>query len=191
MPTGASKAKKKIIEASANTPTDTEIVQRVKAGDTEAFGLAVARYTEPIYNLIRRIVRDDARAEDLTQETFVSAYEHLDRFRGDSALATWLYRIAYNRAVGACRRKRILMRLLPRHEGVADEPPVAAYDEETVGRMRRALERLAAEERALVALFYEEELTVARIAEITGYSEGNVKVKLHRVRNRIRQYMER
>ncbi len=166
-----------------------ELVQRVAAGDTEAFGLVVERYSEPLYNLALRIVRDPALAEDVVQETFVRAYEHLDGFRGASSLSTWLYRIACNRALGECRRRRG-MRLDERTKSLAGEADAPRYDDETVMRMRRALERLAPEERALVTLFYEEERPVAEIARIVGQTENNVKVKLHRIRRRIRQHME-
>lgn len=166
-----------------------ELVQRVAAGDTEAFGQVVGRYSAPLYSLALRIVRDPALAEDVVQETFIRAYERLDGFRGASSLSTWLYRIACNRALGECRRRRgepqdERMRHLA---GEADAP---RYDDEVVARMHRALERLSPEERALVALFYEEERPVAEIARIVDLTENNVKVKLHRIRRRIRQYME-
>lgn len=72
----------------------------------------------------------------------------------------------------------------------AEEESDGAYDEDTIARMRRALARLSPEERALIVLFYEEERSVAEIAGITSLSANNIKVKLHRVRHRIRQYME-
>lgn len=82
------------------TPTDMEIVRRVQTGDAEAFGELVNRYSGRIYALALAMVRDAQRAEDVTQEAFIRAYEHLDGFRGASAFGTWLYRIAYNRAAG-------------------------------------------------------------------------------------------
>ena len=157
------------------TPTDMEIVRRVQAGDAEAFGELVNRYSGRIYALALAMVRDAQRAEDVTQEAFIRAYEHLDGFRGASAFGTWLYRIAYNRAAGECRRR--------------------AYDRIdaescAVVRMRRALERLRPDERVLVALFYEEERSLAEIAQIMNLTLSNVKVRLHRLRGRLRHYME-
>lgn len=170
--------------------TDMQIVQRVAAGDSGLFGLLVERYSAPIFGLALRIVRDRTLAEEVTQETFIRAYEHIDTFRGACAPATWLYRIAYNRALKECRR-RSFSRLDAVNEPAEEEPPASRYDEQTVARMRRALTRLSPEERALVTLFYEEERPVVQIAEITGMSAGNVKVRLHRLRQHIRQYMER
>ena len=170
-------------------PTDKEIVALVLAGDTEAFGELVSRYSGRVYALAFAVVRDAQRADDVTQETFIRASEHLDGFRGASAFATWLYRIAYNRAVGECRR-RFYGRLDAESCAVAEERPAERFDEETVGRMHRALARLAPDERALVTLFYEDERSVAEIAQIMDLMLSNVKVRLHRVRGRIRQSME-
>ena len=148
------------------TPTDMEIVRRVQAGDAEAFGELVNRYSGRIYALALAMVRDAQRAEDVTQEAFIRAYEHLDGFRGASAFGTWLYRIAYNRAAGECRR-RAYDRIDAESCAVAEESSAGRFDEETVVRMRRALERLRPDERVLVALFYEEERSLAEIAQIT------------------------
>ena len=173
-------------------PTDDmEIVQRVLEGDTEAFGTLVQRYSGKVYGLAVGMLHDAERAEDVTQETFLRAYEHLDSFRGASVFATWLYRIAYNRAAELCRRQRPFGRLDERCRRVADEPAAAErYDAETVVRMRRALSRLSSDDRALVTLFYEEECPIAEIAQMMNLSQANVKVRLHRIRGRLWQYME-
>lgn len=173
-------------------PTDDmEIVQRVLTGDTEAFGVLVHRYSGKVYGLAFGMLHDAERAEDVAQETFLRAYEHLDSFRGASAFATWLYRIAYNRAAEHCRRQRPFGRLDERCRAVADEGVSAErYDPETVVRMRHALLRLPPDDRALVTLFYEEEFPVAEIARMMNLSQANVKVRLHRIRGRLRQYME-
>ena len=173
-------------------PTDDmEIVQRVLEGDTEAFGTLVQRYSGKVYGLAVGMLHDAERAEDVAQETFLRAYEHLDSFRGASAFATWLYRIAYNRAAEYCRRQRSFGRLDERCRAVADEEVSAErYDPETVVRMRHALLRLPPDDRALVTLFYEEEFPVAEIARMMNLSQANVKVRLHRIRGRLRQYME-
>ena len=173
-------------------PTDDmEIVQRVLTGDTEAFGVLVHRYSGKVYGLAFGMLHDAERAEDVAQETFLRAYEHLDSFRGASAFATWLYRIAYNRAAEYCRRQRPFGRLDERCWAVADEEVSAErYDPETVVRMWHALLRLPPDDRALVTLFYEEEFPVAEIARMMNLSQANVKVRLHRIRGRLRQYME-
>lgn len=77
---------------------DVFLVQQVQAGDQAVFGLIVRKYQQRLYKLICRYIRDPMEAQDLTQETFIKAYKGLANFRGESALYTWLYRIAVNTA---------------------------------------------------------------------------------------------
>ena len=173
--------------------TDNEIIERVARGNTEAFGLLVGRYTDRLYTLAVRITNDREAAQDIVQEAFIRAYNKLDGFRCQCAFSSWIFRIAYNLSIGSCRRRgrRPLVRLTDREVRAADNATAEGpYDEECVGRMRRALDRLSAEERALVTLYYEEERQMAEIAAIVGITETNAKVRLHRVRQRIRRYME-
>ena len=82
----------------SNEPTDIQLVKRVQKGDKGAFDLLVLKYQYKIVNLVMRYVRDPEMALDITQEAFIKAYRAIDRFRGDSAFYTWLYRIAINTA---------------------------------------------------------------------------------------------
>lgn len=77
---------------------DQALVERVQAGDKQAYGLLVAKYQRKLLRLVSRLVRDPAEAEDVTQEAFIKAYRALANFRGDSAFYTWLYRIGVNTA---------------------------------------------------------------------------------------------
>ena len=77
---------------------DQVLVQRIQAGDQQAFGLLVTKYQRKLMRLVMRLVRDPAEAEDVTQEAFIKAYRALPNFRGDSAFYTWLYRIGINAA---------------------------------------------------------------------------------------------
>jgi RNA polymerase sigma-70 factor (ECF subfamily) len=77
---------------------DQVLVERIQAGDKEAFGLLVAKYQRKLMRLISRLVRDPAEAEDVAQEAFIKAYRALPSFRGESAFYTWLYRIGVNAA---------------------------------------------------------------------------------------------
>lgn len=77
---------------------DQALVERVQAGDKQAYGLLVAKYQRRLLRLVSRLVRDPAEAEDVTQEAFIKAYRALAGFRGDSAFYTWLYRIGVNTA---------------------------------------------------------------------------------------------
>ena len=157
----------------------------------KAFERIVKAYSEQLYWQIRRMVVSHDDANDLLQNTFIKAWTNLDYFRGDAKLSTWLYRIAYNTAVSHARRTR------PKHCGIderrlaalpdseADRLEEWAEKQERLDALNRAVERLDPEERALVTLFYYEDRSVGECAAITELSEGNVKVRLHRIRKKL------
>lgn len=170
---------------------ETELIRRIVNGDTEAFARVVERYDRRVYALVVRTVSDAEEARELTQDVFLKAFRALGSFDGRSGLATWLFRIAYNTALSHVRRRR------PRHAEI-DERRLAALPDEEADRLEahaahehriealtRAVEKLTAEERALVTLFYYDDLSVAACACVTGLSEANVKVRLHRIRKKL------
>src|ERR1700722_16564825 len=83
--------------------TDQEIVERVKAGDTALYELIMRRYNQRLYRVARAILRDDAEAEDVMQDAYVRAYQHLDQFAGRALFSTWLTRIAVHEALSRLR----------------------------------------------------------------------------------------
>ena len=85
-------------KAAAETPTDQELVQRVQKGEAEAFGILALRHQRSVYWVIQAILRNQADTEEILQETFVKAFEHIRDFRGEARFATWLIRIAINEA---------------------------------------------------------------------------------------------
>ena len=182
-----------------NYPDDMTCIERVLGGDTEAFAAVVDRYSPAVFSLIRRICGNREDAEELTQDTFVKAFQNLGKFRRDSRFSTWLYRIAYNTVVSHSRRRKGIFVIELREEGAKnhrDEAEPDGFDsgefsrEEQFLRLERALEAISPEDRALVALFYTEDRPVREIAEILSISEGNVKVKLHRTRKRLADIYE-
>lgn len=173
-----------------NDLTDIACVERVLDGDTEAFAVLAGRYSGKVFSLIERICHSREDAEELTQDTFVKAYESLVRFRRESSFSTWVYRIAYNTAVSHLRRRRIRFgewhdeRDLP--VGYVSPMEEGAGEREEQGqRLERALEALPPDDRALVQLFYLEEKPVREISAILRLSENNVKTRLHRIRKRL------
>lgn len=171
--------------------SDAEIVGQVLAGNTGAFAAIVERYGDMALHLLARIVGDGEQARDVVQEVFVKVWGSLSRWRGDSVLGTWIYRIAYNAAITAARRAQPVVPLTERFEGRFDV--VADDDTSELERrdaaLRRALAQLAPDDRALLTLYYDDDLPMADIAAITGLSLSNVKVRLHRVRSRLKKMM--
>lgn len=168
-----------------------DLIERIADGDIEAFAVLVNRYAHAVHALVARIVVTAEDAEEVTQDVFLKVFDHLPRFDRRSSLATWIYRIACNTAVSHARRRR-------RPTCPIDERRIAAVTddeaerlEETVERQQAldslaaAIETLEADERALVTLRYYEDRSLAECAEITGLTEANVKVRLHRIRKKL------
>src|SRR6059058_857453 len=86
--------------------TDEEVIERVKAGDTALYEIVMRRYNQRLYRVARAILHDDAEAEDVMQDAYVRAYQHLSQFAGRSQFATWLTRIAIHEALARSQRRR-------------------------------------------------------------------------------------
>ena len=169
---------------------DSYYISAVQAGDTESFGSLVERYSDMLYTLIRRLVEDEDDAADLLQDTWVKAFGHIGRFDGRSTFSTWLYRIGYNEAIDHLRRRRRLVtgrtEELPDVEDEVSELP----DDTTPEQLQQALDALPQNDKALLLMFYSDDLSVRDIATVTGMSESNVKVKLHRLRTKLHKMIK-
>lgn len=186
---------------------DWELLQQARGGDFSAFETLVARYERRIFGLARRIVRSEHDAEEVVQQTFITLIEHLHDFRGDSAFATWLLRIASNHALALLRREAVRSAATladdSRHDGDGDPPfPsfIAEWREtpdqilaraETRRIVQEALDELDDKYRLTFLLRDVEGLSTAETAEALGITEGNVKVRLLRARLMLREKLTR
>lgn len=170
---------------------EKKLIRRITEGETEQFALLAEHYAQAVHTLIVRIVGSNEDAEELTQDVFVRAFENLPYFNFKSSFSTWLYRIAYNAAISFARRKRLQFypieesRLRLVGEDDLERMEDKADNEQQIEALARAINRLGAEDRALVTLFYYEERSVAECADITSQSQSNIKVRLHRIRKRL------
>jgi RNA polymerase sigma-70 factor (ECF subfamily) len=167
--------------------SDERVVEQVLAGDTALYEILMRRYNQRLYRTVRAILRDDDETEDVMQDAYVRAYQHLDQYAGRAAFSTWLTRIAVHEALARLRRRN---RFLPiEDEGGAVDPPSAAQDpeqntaqSEVSGMLEEAILTLPETYRTVVMLRDVEELTTAETAASLEISEENVKVRLHRGR---------
>lgn len=167
--------------------TDHQLIQQVLNGHKAVFGLLVEKYQHSIYALVRRIVRDEAEAQDVAQSVFIKAYEKLGSFNHKSLFSTWLHSIAYNAAISVCRRKKPdLVRLdaFSVHHFDTDEDE-ADKKEAMLRLLEEVLTILPPEENILIHLFYTSGHSMAEISEITGMTIANIKVKLFRIRKKL------
>ena len=183
--------------------SDEEVVARVLAGDLPLFEVLMRRHNQRLYRTARAIVRDDAEAEDVMQETYVRAYAALGQFEGRAQWATWLTRIAVNEALARVRaRGRFVSREateVMEDDVMAKEPPLPARSEgpEAVASARElgalvehAMDDLPDTYRAVFVLREVQELSTAETAACLDVSEELVKVRLHRARAELRRLMD-
>lgn len=174
---------------------DGALIARFLGGDAAAFDTLFLRYQDYVYNIIYGVIGNAEEARDLTQEVFVQAYRSLRHFRRGARFATWLYRIALNRALDAARgarRWRFLPLLDPSrsaHPGAVEASPdqaVVQNSERDV--VRQALQRCPLVHRDVLVLRYYQQLSLEEIADVLGCSLGAAKVRLHRARRAFKEH---
>jgi RNA polymerase sigma-70 factor (ECF subfamily) len=177
-------------------PDEADLLARVRKGDLAAFNLLVEHYQTAVFNLCLRMLGTPQTAEDATQEAFIAAYRHLDKFRGGS-FRSWLYRIAANACYDELRRRKArAMSSLdePTGEGErrfdAPDPSPSPDDRAEKAELRdvlaRALAAIPADQRLSVTLCDVQGLDYAEIAEVMQCSLGTVKSRIARGRLRLR-----
>ncbi len=183
--------------AQAEDWADEEIVRRILKGDVVLFELLMRRHNQRIYRAIRSILRDDCESEDVMQEAYVRAYEHLAQFEGRAQFSTWLTRIAVNEALNRLKTRAKLDPLdQHRHEGEDEAmsefqsnsptPEVSASRGEVRGLIEDAIMTLPIAYRTVIVLRDVEEMSTAETAEVLSLTDTNVKVRLHRAHEMLR-----
>ncbi|MGH7906768.1 MAG: sigma-70 family RNA polymerase sigma factor [Candidatus Binataceae bacterium] len=173
---------------------ETELIERARKGDAQAFGALVERYQRRVVGVALAVVHNQDDALELAQETFVRAYQNLPKFESRSSFSTWLYRIAANLSIDFRRhegRHPVLrgedadneLRRLPSAQGDSFK---AAARGELSERIARALEELTPEHRTVILLREVEGLSYDEISEAINCPRGTVMSRLHYARNRLR-----
>jgi len=177
-------------ERTATIDDDCRFVDRFIRGDTTAFDALFAKYQDYVYNIVYGIVGSAEEARDLSQEVFVQVYRSLPKFRKGARFATWLYRIAVNRAVDAARGSR-RWRFLPildvpsimdRAADCENEPEKVFIRGEERDAIQRVLMKCPLNHRDVLVLRYYRGLSIEEIAETLACSVSAAKVRLHRAR---------
>jgi len=181
--------------------SDEEVVRRVLAGETALFEIIMRRYNQRLYRMARAILRDDGEAEDVMQDAYVRAYEHLSQFAGRAQFSTWLTRIAIHEALGRSKKRKRTDQLGANEwtdNGIEGEANVAATalnpeEQTSVAELGKALESaiLAIPDQYRLVLMMRdvEQLSTAETAAALELSEENVKVRLHRARGMVRKHL--
>jgi RNA polymerase sigma-70 factor (ECF subfamily) len=185
---------------------DRELLTRSQAGDMAAFEALVGAHRDKVFGLALRMTRSEADAAEITQDTFLSAYQHLNDFRGDAAFGSWVHRIAANHALMRLRHRRVVQAAedelkgpeFTEHGSLAQYPQQdwsrdaegQALDAELGQAIQQATDRLPEGYREVFLLKDVEGLSYDQIAELTGSSVPAIKSRLHRARLALREAID-
>jgi RNA polymerase sigma-70 factor, ECF subfamily len=179
---------------------DQRLITDCLQGRSAAFGELVCRYQDRLFNTVYRLLDNADDAQDVVQEAFLSAYQSLDSFKGDSLFFTWLYRIAINTAISLKRKQRVAVSIsAAREDGGVKEPldpsdygrPGHALEKaEEERRIQNALNRLSPEHRAVLVMKDMEGQKYEHMAEVLQVPIGTIRSRLHRARVELRELLQ-
>lgn len=172
---------------------DHQLMRRLADGDEGALRSLMSRHQLRIFRFIVRRVRNEALAEELTNEVFVDAWRNAGRYEGRSQPSTWLLSIAHNRAISSMRRKREESwdeNAAGELEDTDDTPEIAAQKGDKAAVMRRCLELLTAEHKEIIDLVYYQEMSIAEVSEVIGIPEATVKTRMFYARKKLSEVLK-
>jgi len=173
---------------------DEWLVIRCQGGDRAALTGLINRWSPRLRRYVRRLTDGHDDTEDLVQEIWASVVKKLSRLRDPACFPQWIYRIATTRCADWTRQKtrqRKLKKTAGEESAVTVEPESTGAENKRMQLLREAIGRLPAEQRALVSLFYVDEMSVREISEALGLPEGTVKSRLFHLRESLKQTIER
>lgn len=181
-----------MIKAQTDSLSDEALIKLAIANRSDAFQTLVNRHKRMVFNLAYRLLGNYHVAEEAAQDTFVKAFHSLKSFRADSQFSTWLYKICYNTCITNKRKKSLVTSSISdgdegKHPAV--QPQELMEQNQRAEYLSQALNSLPADEATIITLFYIDENSTQGIAKIVGISEGNVRIKLHRARKKIKDQL--
>ena len=183
---------------------DFDLVQRAIARDGHAFRIIMKKFNQRLYRVARGILRNDAEAEDVVQEAYVRAFTHLESFRGDSSLATWLSRITINEALGRLRARRPTVDLVKFESqrtpaeiiqfpltSKTEDPEKTMAQRQILQLVEQATDNLPEAYRIVFITRVIEGMSVEDTAEALNLRPETVKSRLHRARKLVREQLDK
>ena len=182
---------------------DLRLVRQIQAGEVAAFDTLVQKYRERIYGVVYNLTSNREDAADLTQETFIKAFQAIARFQGTSSFFSWLYRIAINATLSHLRRHKLrrffsLEKMVEEDHSteviqsmaVAPDSDKQALVKDLQEILNEAFQKLSFKHRTVVTLFEIDQLSHQEIAEIMDCSVGTVRSRLHYAKQQLQSYLQ-
>jgi RNA polymerase sigma factor (sigma-70 family) len=175
---------------------DSFYIEKVLKGDVSAYASLVTKHKNLVFSIALKIVNNREDAEEIAQDSFLKAYQSLKSFENKSKFSTWLYRIAYNASISKTRKKKVEVLPMDDHlisNYTTDEVSsnVHQLDEnDQIKMIEKTMDILPEEDYVLINLFYKSQSSIEEISSITGLSQSNVKVRLHRIRKKMYDHIQ-
>ncbi|OCX52220.1 RNA polymerase subunit sigma [Mucilaginibacter sp. PPCGB 2223] len=177
--------------------TDTELITRSLAGDQAAYADLIRRHQRFVFTLALRFAKTREDAEEIAQDCFVKAYRSLQSFNGEAKFSTWLYSIVYTTAMTFLRKKRLdTSSIDDENTYLQIENKPGGFDGDLAEQksrsyyLNKAIEQLLPDDAMVITLFYKGEQSLEEIGQAMGIEPNNVKVKLFRARQRLKERLE-
>ena len=171
--------------------SEKSLIIAAQSGDKDAFSQLVQLYSADAYRTASMVLRDHAEVEDVVQEAFLTCYRKLHTFRMESSFKTWLYRIVVNLCYDRLRKQnRDNLVIFKISNSFATGNGEIAEVEQRLD-LRKTIATLSPEHRLVLTLFYGNDFSVKKVAEVLGIPEGTVKSRLNSARNLLRERLER
>ena len=176
---------------------DIAVIQMILQGQQAAYGTLVARHQQYVFTLVMRFVNNRELAEELAQDVFVKAYKYLADFKGNCKFSTWLYTIVNTTCLSHLRKRKDETILLEEEKMVSisdnayEQKPADKLEQKTQKIMlEQAMKHLPDPEAQILTLFYQAEQSIDEVGMIMGLTTSNVKVKLFRARQKLKEVLE-
>jgi len=172
-----------------------QLVARIRSGDTQAFQSFIEQYKRLVIHIVFRMVSNTADREDLCQDVFLKAYQHLAGFRFESKVSTWIARIAYNVCINYLKKKRVPLYedQAPDHDSLDNysggyiSPDSFTEGRDIASRVREEIDKMEIRFRTILTLYHLEGMSYVEIGQIMNLPEGSVKSYLFRARKRLKE----
>ncbi len=171
---------------------DDVFIKKVCAGDQDAFRYFVSKYKDMGFTVAVSVVKDEFIAQEVLQDAFIKVYKNLSSFSNRSSFRTWFYRIVVNEALSRLRKEKhgFISYTDDLNDEKADETILTDLkEEEQIQQINEALQKLPPKESLVLRLFYLQEESIKEVCEVTGWTESNTKVILHRARKNMFKIM--
>jgi RNA polymerase sigma-70 factor (ECF subfamily) len=170
---------------------ETEVINKVLQGDTDAFRLLVDRYQKPIIRFIKHMINDSHICEDIAQDVLFSAYKALDTFDSNrSSFSTWLFTIAKNKSLNVLKKKRAIFASQLPEKTEINNPSDDISEREFFDELDKILQTLPAEQKTAFVLAELQELPYDEIAQIEGAKIGTIKSRISRAKEKIKSALK-